>query len=98
MTLTKWDDVAKHAFEALLGEMGVMQIQLWEVTLERDALCEELATCQTKCLGLEQDVANQQKALEEAFAKAIEAKKEHMKSMENIEHYYQTLIDMKEDL
>jgi len=30
----------------------------WErVTLEHDALCEELATCQAKCFGLEQDVA-----------------------------------------
>jgi len=42
----------------LQGEMGVI---LWEVTLEHDALCEELATCQIKCLGLKQDVANQQK-------------------------------------
>ncbi len=25
--------------------------------LEHDALCEELAACQAKCFGLEQDVA-----------------------------------------
>ncbi len=83
--MTKLDDVAEHVFEALLGEMGVMQIQLWEVLLECHALREELTTCQTMCLGLEQDVGNQQKALE----KAIEVEKERLKSVENIKHYYQ---------
>jgi hypothetical protein len=39
--------------------MGVMQMQLRDVTLKCDALCEELATCQTKCFGLEQDVVIQ---------------------------------------
>ncbi len=47
----------------LQGEMGVMHMQLREVTLEHDALREKLATCQIKCLGLKQDVANQQKTL-----------------------------------
>jgi predicted RNase H-like HicB family nuclease len=43
--------------------------------------------------GLEQEVANQQKTPEEALTRAIEAKKECLNSMENIEHYNQTLID-----
>ncbi len=54
---------------------GCNIIQLWEVTLECDALCEKLGACQRKCLGLEQEVAYQQKALEETIIKAIEAKK-----------------------
>jgi hypothetical protein len=41
--------------------MGVMQMQLWDMTLEQDALCEELATCQAKFLGLKQNVAIQYK-------------------------------------
>jgi hypothetical protein len=40
--------------------MGVMHMQLQEVTLEHDALREEL----TSWLGLEQNVANQQHALQ----------------------------------
>jgi hypothetical protein len=51
-----------------------MSIQLQKVTLEHDALCQALGACKRKCLGLEQKVANQQKALEEALTKAIEAK------------------------
>jgi len=37
--------IVEHALEALWGEMGVIQMQLQEVTLEHDALCGELATC-----------------------------------------------------
>ncbi len=65
----------------------MMSIQLQKVTL---------GACQRKCLGLEQKVANQQKALKEALTKAIEAKKKCLNSMEDIECYHQTLIDMKE--
>ncbi len=36
------------------------------------------------------------KALEEAFIRAIETKKESLNSMEDTECYNQTLIDMKE--
>jgi hypothetical protein len=43
--------------------MGVMQMQLWEVTSKHDALCEQLDACQAKCLGLEQDATIQQHAL-----------------------------------
>ncbi len=57
---TRWVDIAEHVLEVLRGEMGVMQMQLQEVTVECDALCEELVTCQTKCVGLEQNVATQQ--------------------------------------
>jgi hypothetical protein len=39
--------------------MGVMQLQLWDMTLKQDALCEEFATCQAQCLGLKQNVAIQ---------------------------------------
>jgi hypothetical protein len=42
----------------------MMPIQLQEVTLERDALYQALGACQRKCLGLEQEVASQQKVLE----------------------------------
>jgi len=34
--------------------------------------------------------------VQEAFIKAIEAKKQHLNSMEDIECYHQTFIDMKE--
>jgi hypothetical protein len=44
--------------------MGVMQIQLWEVTLEHDAPGKEMGAHEKKCLGLEQKAINQQKALE----------------------------------
>jgi Mg2+ and Co2+ transporter CorA len=73
-----------------------MSIQLQEVTLEHNALCQALGACQRKCLGLKQEVGNQQKALEEALTKAIEAKKECLNSVEDIKCYHQTLIDMKE--
>jgi hypothetical protein len=33
------------------------------VTLECDALCEELDACERICLGLEQETNNRQKAL-----------------------------------
>jgi len=56
---TKQTNIAKHALEVLREEMGVMQMQLWDMTLEQDALCEELATYQAKCLGLKQNVAIQ---------------------------------------
>jgi hypothetical protein len=36
------------------------------------------------------------KTLEEALIRAIEVEKECVNSMEDIEHYNQTLIDMKE--
>jgi tRNA A58 N-methylase Trm61 len=42
LTFTRWADIVKHVLEALRGEMGVMQIQLWEVTLEHDAMREEM--------------------------------------------------------
>jgi hypothetical protein len=42
----------------------MMPIQLQEVILERDALYRALGACQRKCLGLEQEATNQQKALE----------------------------------
>jgi hypothetical protein len=45
------------------------------VTSKHNALHEQLTTCQAKCLGLKQDVATQQQALQEAFMRAIEAKK-----------------------
>jgi hypothetical protein len=54
---TRRVNIIKHCLKPLQGEMGVMQMQLWEVTSKHDALCEELATYQTKCLGLEQNVA-----------------------------------------
>jgi hypothetical protein len=57
LSSTRWANIAKHALEALRGEMDIMQMQLQEVTLKLDALCEELATCQTKCLGLKQNIA-----------------------------------------
>ncbi len=53
-----WVDIVEHVLESLWKEMGVMHMQLWEVTSKCDALCEELTTCQAKCLGLEQDVAS----------------------------------------
>ncbi len=37
--------------------------------IEAWPLCEELVACQTKCLGLKQDVAIQQQALQEALVK-----------------------------
>jgi len=37
-----------------------MQMQLREVTSKHNALREELVACQTKCLGLKQDVVTQQ--------------------------------------
>jgi hypothetical protein len=45
---------------------------------------------------LEQKVANQQKALEEVFIRAIEAKNKYLNYVEDIEHYHQMLINMKE--
>jgi len=68
------------------------------VTLEHDALSEKLNACQRKCLGLEQEVTYQQKALEEAFIRAIKAEKESLNFMEDIECYNQSMIDMKEQL
>jgi hypothetical protein len=65
------------------------------VTSKRDALRGELVACQAKCLGLKQDVATQQQALQEALAKAIETEKKHLNFVEDIECYHQTLIDMK---
>ncbi len=65
-------NITKHALEALQVEMGIMHMQLREVTLEGDALREELVACQTKCLGLKQDVATLQKSLQEALARATE--------------------------
>ncbi len=56
----KQANIAEHALEVLREEMGVMQMQLWDMTLEQDALCEELITCQAKCFGLKQNVAIQQ--------------------------------------
>jgi len=53
---TRQINIVEHVLEVLRGEMGVMETQLREVTLEHNALCEELASCQTKCFGLEQDV------------------------------------------
>jgi hypothetical protein len=76
--------------------MGVMQMQRRKVTLECDALCEGLVACQAKCFGIKQDVATQQKALQEALQNAIQSKKDCLNSMEDIEHYHQMLIDMKE--
>jgi hypothetical protein len=64
-------------------------MQVHEVTSECNALHGELVACQTKCLGLEQDVVTQQHELQEA-------KNERLNSMEDIEHYHQTLIGMKE--
>jgi hypothetical protein len=49
--------IVEHALETFQGEMAIMQMQLWEVTLKCDALNEKLIACQTKCFGLEQDVA-----------------------------------------
>ncbi len=49
MSSTRWVNITKHALEVLWREMGVLQTQLWEVTLKHNALCEELSTCQTKC-------------------------------------------------
>jgi hypothetical protein len=68
------------------------------VTLEHDALCENLSACQRKCIGLKQEVIYQQKALEEAFIRAIKVEKESLNFMEDIECYNQSLIDMKEQL
>ncbi len=39
-------------------------MQLRKVTSERDALREQLAECQRKCLGLKQDATTQQQALQ----------------------------------
>ncbi len=64
--------------------------------IEERCTIEELNACQTKCLGLEQDGAIQQHTLQKAFTWATNAKKECLNSVENIEHYHQTLIDMKE--
>jgi putative ubiquitin-RnfH superfamily antitoxin RatB of RatAB toxin-antitoxin module len=55
-----------------------------------------LVACQAKCLGLKQDAATQQEVLQGAFAKANEVENEHLNSVEDIELYHQTLIDMKE--
>jgi hypothetical protein len=49
--------------------MGVMHMQLWEVTLEHDALHEEFAACQIKCLGRKQDVIDQQKIIKKGNCK-----------------------------
>jgi predicted nucleic acid-binding Zn-ribbon protein len=70
-------------------------MQLQEVTLEHDALHEQLARCQTKCLGLKQDVATHQQTLQEALTRAIEVEKERLNFVEDIEHYHKMLIDMK---
>jgi hypothetical protein len=56
LSSTRQVNIAEHVLEVLQGEMGVMKTQLREVTSEHNALHEELASCQTKCLGLEQDV------------------------------------------
>ncbi len=47
-----------------------------------------------KCFGLKKNATTQQEALQEAFATAIEAEKEHLNFMEDIECYHQMLIDM----
>jgi hypothetical protein len=39
---------------------------------------------------------NKEKAFEEAFTRAIKAKKEHLNFMEDVKCYTQMLIDMKE--
>jgi len=54
-----------------------------------------LVECQRKCLGLKQDVATQQQALQEALIRAIKVEKERLNFVEDIEHYHQMLIDMK---
>jgi hypothetical protein len=59
LSSTRQVDIIKHPLEALQGEMGVMQMQLWEVTSKHVTLCEELATYPKKCLGVEQNVAIQ---------------------------------------
>jgi hypothetical protein len=98
LSSTKQVDIVEHVLEALRGEMGIMQMQLQEVPLQHNALCEQLATCQAKCLRLEQDVATQQQALQKAFIRAIKAKIPFFfkNSMEDIECYHQTLIDLKQ--
>jgi hypothetical protein len=58
------------------------------VTLEHDAFHEELTSWPKKHLGLKQDVANQQKVLQEALARATEVEKECPNFMENIECYH----------
>jgi hypothetical protein len=70
-------------------------MQLREVTSECDALREQLAECQRKCLGLKQDATTQQQTLQEALARATEARKIHLNFVEDIEHNHQMLIDMK---
>jgi hypothetical protein len=44
-------DIIEHALEELRREMGVMHMQLQEVTLEHNALHEKLATCQKNVMG-----------------------------------------------
>jgi hypothetical protein len=48
------------------------------------------------CLGLEQNVAIRQQALQEVVAKVIKVGKKCLNSMEDIEHYHPMLIDIKE--
>ncbi len=71
-------------------------MQLCEMTLECDALCEKLVACQAKFLRLEQDVAFQQHALQEALVRAIKAEKKCLNFVEDIEQYHQMLINTKE--
>lgn len=73
-----------------------MKVEFNEVMLECDVLCEQLGACQKKCHLLEQEVANQQKIVEEAFTRAIEVEKESLNSMEDLKCYQQNLIDTKE--
>ncbi len=71
LSSTRWADITKHDWEALRGEMGVMHMQLREVTSKHDALDKELNARQANCLRLKQDTITQQQVLQEAFARAI---------------------------
>ncbi len=73
-----------------------MQTRLYEVELERNELCEKLHGMKIKIEVLEHEVVEKQLALLKAKRKATEAEKEHFNSMNDIEHYHQILIHMKE--
>jgi hypothetical protein len=64
------------------------------VTLQHNALREELATCQTKCARTR--CCYSAIGVARGTQKAIEAKNECLNSVEDIECYHKTLIDMKE--
>jgi hypothetical protein len=38
-------DITKHDIEVLREEMGLMKVEINEVKLEYDALCEHLGAC-----------------------------------------------------